>query len=320
MDNSKKTRIAIAGIGGIGGYIGGKLAHHYANVEEVEIIFIARGDMAVAIKKNGLWLDSNDNSYQCKPVLTSDDPSEIGKVDILIVCTKNFSVEDIFIKYAHNLSENATVITTQNTVNGKAKITPLLPNAVTLMEGSIYIASNIIKPGKIQHVSGPAKLFFGTDGDIVDKGYAIAKLLNDSGIDATYSTNINAVLWKKFMFVSPAALVTAIFEITFSEILETTKSEYLFINLTSELMQLATAKNIPIDDNTVLNNMNLLLNFKGNVKSSFQLDLQQNKPTEIDSLLKYVIEESKSLQIPTPHFESALAQLKEKYLALSYNL
>lgn len=51
MDNSKKTRIAIAGIGGIGGYIGGKLAHHYANVEEVEIIFIARGDMAVAIKK-----------------------------------------------------------------------------------------------------------------------------------------------------------------------------------------------------------------------------------------------------------------------------
>lgn len=236
------------------------------------------------------------------------------------MCTKNFSVEDIFIKYAHNLSENATVITTQNTVNGKAKITPLLPNAVTLMEGSIYIASNIIKPEKIQHVSGPAKLFFGTDGDIVDKGYAIAKLLNDSGIDATYSTNINAVLWKKFMFVSPAALVTAIFEITFSEILETTKSEYLFINLTSELMQLATAKNIPIDDNTVLNNMNLLLNFKGNVKSSFQLDLQQNKPTEIDSLLKYVIEESKSLQIPTPHFESALAQLKEKYLALSYNL
>lgn len=317
MNITKKTRIAIAGIGGIGGYIGGKLAYHYLNNQNVEIIFIARGEMADAINKNGLWLDSNDTSYQCIPTLTSDNSSEIGMIDILIVCTKNFSVEEIFIKYAANLSSDSTVITTQNTVNGKEKIKPHLPDSVTLMEGSIYIASNIVKPGKIQHVSGPAKLFFGTDGVSDSKGDEIAKILNDAGIDATYTTNINAVLWKKFMFVSPAAIVTAIFQITFSEILETTKSEYLFINLTSELMHLATAKKIAIDDNTVLNNMNLLSNFKGHVKSSFQLDLEKNQPTEVDSLVKYVIEEAKLFQIPTPHFESALAQLIDKYKTLS---
>lgn len=53
---TKKTKITIAGIGGIGGYIGGKLAHYYSNNENVEIVFIARGEMAEAINKNGLKL------------------------------------------------------------------------------------------------------------------------------------------------------------------------------------------------------------------------------------------------------------------------
>lgn len=316
MTETKKTRIAIAGIGGIGGYIGGKLANYYSTIENIEIVFIARGEMAEAINKNGLNLLSKDTSYKCVPTLTSDNPLEIGTIDILIICTKNFSVTDVLKKYANCLTQNTTVITTQNTVNGSVTISPYLPDGATLMEGSIYIASNIIKPGKIEHVSGPAKLFFGTDKEN-SKGVEIAKILNDAGIDATYTTNIKSVLWKKFMFVSPAAIVTSIFQITFSEILENTKSEDLFINLISELMQLATAKNITIDDNTILNNINLLGNFKGNVKSSFQLDLEKNKPTEINSLVKYVIEEAKLFQVPIPHFDSALIQLTEEYKALN---
>ena len=79
------------------------------------------------------------------------------------------------------------------------------------MEGSIYIASNIVKPGRIEHVSGPAKLIFGTDGEDNRKGDEIAEILNDASIDTIYTTNIKSVLWKKFMFVSPAAIVTAIF-------------------------------------------------------------------------------------------------------------
>ncbi|MFM9989353.1 ketopantoate reductase family protein [Flavobacterium sp.] len=309
MTETKKTRIAIAGIGGIGGYIGGKLAYYYSNIDDVEIIFIARGEMAEAINKKGLELESKGTSYKCMPALTSDNPLEIGIIDILIVCTKNFSVEELFEKYSTSLTSKSIVITTQNTVNGKEIITPYLPYGATLMEGSIYIASNVIKPGKIEHVSGPAKLFFGTDGNNDSRGDKVEKILNDAGIDATYTTNIKSVLWKKFMFVSPAAIVTALFQITFSEIVETTKSEYLFINLISELMQLSTAKKIAIDDNTVLNNINLLGNFKGNVKSSFQLDLEKNKHTEINSLVKYVIEEAKLFQVPTPHFDSALTQL-----------
>jgi len=316
MSTTKNTRIAIAGIGGVGGYIGGKLAHYYSNIENVAIVFITRGAMADAINNEGLCLISNGISYTCLPDLTSENPLEIGKIDILIVCTKNFSVADVLKRYASCITKHTTVITTQNTINGKGTITPYLPTGATLMEGSIYIASNIVEPGKIEHISGPAKFIFGTDGENNTKGEETAKIFNNAGIDATYTTDIKCVLWKKFMFVSPAAIVTALFKITFSEILNNTKAASIFTNLTTELMQLAAAKNIAIDTNTVLNNINLLANFKGEAKSSFQLDLEKNKPTEINSLVKYVIEEAKILRLPTPYFNEALIQLTGKYKTL----
>jgi 2-dehydropantoate 2-reductase len=316
INQISKTRIAIAGIGGIGGYIGGKLAHHYSDIENVEIIFIARGEMAEAIDKNGLLLLSNGFSYKCVPTLTSDNPIEIGSLDIFIVCTKNFSVEEIFKKYAKCLSPTTTVITTQNTVNGKEIVTPYLPDGATLMEGSIYISSKILNPGKIQHVSGPSKFIFGTDGKSNHQGEYISNIFTDAGIDTLYTDTIKTVLWKKFMFVSPTAMVTAIYQITFSEILYNKEAEYLFIELVSELMQLAIAKNVEIDDNTVLNNLKLLENFGSQVKSSFQLDLEKSKPTEIKSLINYVINESKIFQIPTPSFDKALIKLFQEYKIL----
>ena len=39
-----KTKIGILGLGGVGGYFGGLLAKTYFKSDEVEIIFIARGE------------------------------------------------------------------------------------------------------------------------------------------------------------------------------------------------------------------------------------------------------------------------------------
>ncbi len=47
-------KIAVAGIGGVGGYLGGKLARHYAGDKGVEIVFVARGKHLEEIRKNGL--------------------------------------------------------------------------------------------------------------------------------------------------------------------------------------------------------------------------------------------------------------------------
>ena len=313
MGNHNKIKITIAGIGGIGGYIGGKLAHYYSNSQDIHISFICKGEHYNAIKKNGLELLSNNQIIKCKPHLVSSNPTEIGKLEVLIICTKSFAVEEILKNYAECITPNTVIITTQNTVNGTETISPFLPKDVMLLEGAIYIASNVIYPGKIHHVSGPSKLFFGTNGFDDAKGKYIADVLNAAGIDTTFSTNIKTILWKKFMFVSPVAIVTAFYKITFSEILQIQEARELYTNLITELMKLAKAKNIEVDENTIENNFKLLANFSSTVKSSFQLDLEKHKQSEINSLINYVISASEDNSIIAKHYKQALNELTKKY-------
>ena len=78
-------------------------------------------------------------------------------------------------------------------------------------------------------------------------------------------------------------------------------------------MQLAKANNIEVDKNTIENNCQLLGNFEPTVKSSFQLDLEKKKQTEINSLVHYVITESKNHGIRTKYYKHALNELTQQY-------
>lgn len=305
--------IAIAGLGGIGGYIGGKLAYHYSGSGNVKVSFICRGEQFNAIKANGLQLHTENQLLNCIPDKVCNDPGEIGKIDLLIVCTKTYGLENVLTAYASALNENSAVITVQNSVNAHEIILPLLPVNTSLFSGGIYISSNLTAPGIVHHVSGPSKLFFGTNGFTDANGYFIAELLNAAGIDSVYSSTINTLLWKKFMFVSPAAVVTSIGQITFSQILEKPESRELYTNLIGELLQLARIKNIETDPGTIENNCSLLGRFAPNVKSSLQIDLEKKNPTEIDSLIRHVISESGLYGIPVPHYSDALKTITSIY-------
>jgi 2-dehydropantoate 2-reductase len=58
-----KTKIVIAGIGGVGGYFGGLLAKHFYDNENIEISFVARGEHLKEIQKNGLRVIKGENEF-----------------------------------------------------------------------------------------------------------------------------------------------------------------------------------------------------------------------------------------------------------------
>lgn len=81
-------RTGIIGIGGVGGYFGGKLAREYANSREHEIIFIARGDHLEAIRENGLRLITPEEEYVVRPNLVTNRPEEVSKLDLIFSVRK----------------------------------------------------------------------------------------------------------------------------------------------------------------------------------------------------------------------------------------
>jgi 2-dehydropantoate 2-reductase len=80
-------RIAVFGTGGVGGYFGGRLAQ-----AGEEVIFIARGKHLAAIKADGLRVNSVLGDFVIKPAQASDNPAQVGPVDVVLVCVKAWQV------------------------------------------------------------------------------------------------------------------------------------------------------------------------------------------------------------------------------------
>src|SRR5713101_6473283 len=81
-------RIAVVGAGGVGGAFGVALAKAGADVT-----FIARGAHLAAMKKDGLKVQGDRGETHLVPTRATDDPAEIGKVDVVLFCVKLWDVE-----------------------------------------------------------------------------------------------------------------------------------------------------------------------------------------------------------------------------------
>src|SRR3954469_21569853 len=81
-------RIAVVGAGGIGGGYGAALAKAGGDVT-----FIARGAHLAAMKSAGLKVQGPRGDTHVVPTQATDDPTAIGKVDIVLFCVKLWDVE-----------------------------------------------------------------------------------------------------------------------------------------------------------------------------------------------------------------------------------
>jgi 2-dehydropantoate 2-reductase len=123
-----KIRIAFSGIGGVGGYYGGKLARYYHNSDVADIFFIARNEHLDAIRQNGLKVEEPTESFTAFPALATDQPLDIGVVDYLFLCTKSYDLEDNIQQLKPLIGEQTVIIPLLNGANISEQIQRILPS------------------------------------------------------------------------------------------------------------------------------------------------------------------------------------------------
>ena len=77
-------RIAVVGVGGVGGYFGGKLAGKYAGTPEHGVAFIARGAHLAAIRREGLLLRTVEGECRVRPDIATANPAAAGPCDLVL--------------------------------------------------------------------------------------------------------------------------------------------------------------------------------------------------------------------------------------------
>src|SRR5438309_5119393 len=148
-------RIAVVGAGGVGGGFGAALAKAGADVS-----FIARGAHLAAMKAQGLQVRSDRGDIHLAPTHATDNPAEIGEVDVVLFCVKLWDVESAGQSIKPLIGPDTAVIPLQNGIDAAERLVPILrPNAV--MGGVAQISASIIKPGVIRQVGSFMRLIFG---------------------------------------------------------------------------------------------------------------------------------------------------------------
>ena len=118
-------RIAVVGAGGVGGGFGAALAKAGADVT-----FIARGAHLAAMKRDGLKVQSPRGDTHLVPTQATDNPAEIGVVDIVLFCVKLWDVESAGEAIKPLVGPDTAVIPLQNGIDAAERLLPILgPNS-----------------------------------------------------------------------------------------------------------------------------------------------------------------------------------------------
>lgn len=311
MKDNSKFKIAVLGIGGIGGYFGGKLAAHFADSESVEIIFIARGENEKAIKNNGLKVITTQEEFIAKPKLVTNEADEIGEVDVFLICTKSYSLEESINKFKTCIGEQMAVLPLLNGVDNADKIREIL-SETEVWDGCVFISSRLIEPGIVKVESEIKLLQFGSSEKTNPKMEKFAQLLKEAKIHVELSEDIDKKIWEKFIFISSLATLTSFLDTNAGGINSSAENQKLLSDLIEEVTNLAGAKKINVDENIAQIAFDRIKAMPAELTSSMHSDFMKGGKTELETLTGYVVREAKSLNLSTPVYEKLYNELEKR--------
>lgn len=307
-----KTKIIIAGIGGVGGYFGGLLANHYYDNENVEISFVARGEHLKEIQKNGLKVIKGENEFIAKPHIATDNIAEIGIVDFIVIATKSYDLETIIRQLRPCINQDTIVLPLLNGVDSKERIKKILPDNIVL-DGCVYIVSRLKQYGVIENSGNIQTLYFGLDTIENDKLVMLENLFKEANIEASLSRNISTIIWEKFIFISPTATATSYFDKSIGEVLSDNEYYETIMELIEEVKEIAKAKQIIVSEDITEKTLKKLKSLPFETTSSMHSDFKNKKSNnELQSLTGYVLREGMKYNLETPIYNKTYAELKKK--------
>ncbi len=295
-------RIAILGLGGVGGYFGGLLAKAYYKSEEIEVIFIARGETQKAIAENGLTIITDDSETVVYPKLVSNNPDEIGILDYLICATKTYDIEESLLSLQQCIAQETVILPLYNGVDAPERIHKLFPEN-DILQGCVYIISMIFSPGTIRKIGFYEKLFFGSKTASISKLNELQSIFQKAKIESYLVENIEETVWEKFIFISALASVTSYLNQNIGQILSNSDAKAIYVELLKEIEMVAKAKGLQLSDDIVNQTIVKLEKSPKEATSSMHRDYLAGNKIEAASLTKFVVEEALKYGVKTPLYE-----------------
>jgi 2-dehydropantoate 2-reductase len=315
------VRIAIAGAGAIGGYIGARLARAGADV-----VLFARGPHLRAMQERGLRVTSAEGDFEVRPKVAGDLAS-IGEVDVVVLGVKAHSLTALAPQLKPLFGAETAVISTQNgipwwyfqTSDGPLaglsleRVDPggIIASAIDprrVIASLAYFSTDIAEPGVIHRTEGNRISFGEPDGTRSERVRRVAEALIAAGFRCPITTRIRHEIWVKLLGNVAFNPISALTGGTLEELVRHPNTSQLVREVMTETEAVAAKLGIelPISIDQRMAGAEKV----GAHKTSMLQDLEAGRPMELEAVVGAVVELGERLDVPMPATRAVYACTK----------
>jgi len=273
--SSATYNIAVLGLGGVGGILGGLLAQTLDAAPEMRLYFLARGPHLAHIQAQGLILHTpQQRGLVGRPTLATSQAGELPPLDLVLVCVKSYGLAQVLEAVKPKIGAQTVLLPLLNGVDINERVRAVI-DLGRVLPACIYVSAHLEGPGVVAQEGGAPKIMLGPDPEVPDfPPEKILTIFNRAGIEAQWLLDPQPAVWEKFFFIAPFSLVTAFSGEAVSEVSSDPELLALVRGIMREISALAHKQGIHLEPDLMENTLGKARNLPLGFKTSFQRDLE----------------------------------------------
>jgi len=314
-------KFLIAGAGAIGSYIGARMCR-----AGLDVTLLGRGPHLQAMQEHGVKIRSAEGDFEVRPRVAHS-PAEVGAVDVIFLTAKSHSLTQLAPQLKRVFEPETVVVSMQNGIpwwyfqgfSGEwdglrlERVDPggVISEAIEarrVIGSVVYLGTEVITSGVIQHAEGNRISLGEADGTRSDRTRKIAEALIASGFRAPVTTQLRQEIMVKLLGNASFNPVSALTRATLVQMARDPGVSALIRNIMCEVEAIShrLGMELPITIDQRIAGAEKI----GEHKTSMLQDLETGRPLELEALVGSVVELGERIGVPTPYLQAVYACTK----------
>jgi 2-dehydropantoate 2-reductase len=304
---ASEPKIAIVGVGPVGGILGAHLAcaGHY-----IVLCDIQKPHLDI-IRERGLSITGClEMIAKCERVAYSiSELSSFPELNTIIIATKASALPRLIPQIAKIARPGTRFVSCQNGLDneeylaeafGPDNVLRIIVNFAGSQMGDGHIAMSFFNPPNYV-------------GAITDKGEPLARqmagMMSDAGLDTQFTRDVKKYEWEKVILNAALSAMCALTRKPMKDMMDFEQTELLAEELMREGIEVAQAAGVKLDEGFLEYGIQYLRK-AGYHRTSMHQDILRRLPTEIDWLNGRIVERGRTLGLKTPYNFTITALIK----------
>ena len=299
-------RIAVIGAGAVGSYIAGLLARHGDVVK-----LLARGAHLDAVRRDGLFVRTPAESYTVALDATDDPDALIGS-DYALVTVKGYHLGEIAPVLRLLAGHGTAMVPLLNGVDIADRMAEFGVPRGLIVEGLITVSVVRTAPGVVECRTPFQRTTIGeTNGELSARVVGLATALDQAGITTSVSREIRLDLWRKFAFLASMAAACGLERAAIGKVLSSAAGHELLSAALHEVIAVGSAVGVVWAAEDEVKTRAALESLPPSMKPSFLVDIENGRPTEVDTLSGTIVRLGRQHGVETPVHARVVRELSK---------